>query len=109
LSNICWASERTWKSTLSFLPFSDILEVRPGTAPDPQQPGKTGTQVLRRTAKKNKLSLSFSLLTSHRSLDIEAKDEVEYSIFMGGFKAVVEKNKEERRGEGKCEVHPDAF
>lgn len=79
----------------SYLPI--LIQVRQGTSPDPKNPGKKGTEVLRRTASKDALWRCFSLLTPDRSLDIELKDDHHYEVLVEGFRALVVKNETEAK------------
>ena len=56
-----------------------ITEVRPGR----------GTKVLQRSAKAVDESLLFSLIAEERTVDLQAKSEVERDELVGGFRALI--------------------
>lgn len=91
-TNLCWSQQKQWKPTLSFLPIADIIEVRKGSEEDPRKAEHAGTAVLRKYSTPETIIRSFSLITSERSLDIEAPDMETFDLLYNGFKELVEKN-----------------
>lgn len=57
----------------------EVLEIRRGTDPDPDKPGFTTTEVLRRTSLKlYELDNCFSLIMRDRTLDIQCKNNDDF-------------------------------
>lgn len=113
-SQIYWASDhRSSKrvTNLSSLKVEDIIEVREGTAPDPEHPGQVGTATLRR--RRSSLAVvmgkrggaggrqqhqqAFSLISPARSLDLEAPTPAEFKLLFEGLRATVLIKKEAAR------------
>lgn len=69
------------------LRLREVLDVRRGTDPDPNARGKVGTSILRKNCTKETLPLTFSLILSSRSFDIQCMNETEFNFLYGNFSA----------------------
>jgi hypothetical protein len=69
------------------LHLREVIDVRRGIDPDPSTPGLTGTAVLRRNCTPENLKLSFSLILTTRTFDIQCMNDSEYNFLFGNFSA----------------------
>jgi len=120
-TRLYWASDRNQGKhrNLSSLAITDLRDVRKSTAPDPEHPGLLGTATLRRRCSSAILPVllatagnhrgqqpiprAFSLITTARSLDLEALTAEEFTLLVDGFRAALRHNVSGQlilRGEG---------
>ena len=92
VTRIYWSDpKKTQEGTLptedKSLRLREVLDVRRGIDPDPNANGKVGTAVIRKHCTKETLSLSFSLILSSRTFDIQCMNETEFNFLYGNFSA----------------------